>query len=191
MLDGSRRAWRPLPWPGPQVHLPPPGRLAQLGERRLDKAEVAGSSPASPIVRPLEGGLPGGDLQVRPFSETPGRAPQGRSAAIGVILAARIAGWQPASTPTAMPTNGATSTSVVFMTGVQWLPEAIAAVALMPLGGSINGNNPPSAAGNHRWSGHEGATASPWWCSGIIRPRSNRSHRPHELLKRSRHNARS
>ena len=26
----------------------PPGRLAQLGERRLDKAEVAGSSPASP-----------------------------------------------------------------------------------------------------------------------------------------------
>ena len=32
-----------------QVHLAPPGRLAQLGERRLDKAEVAGSSPASPI----------------------------------------------------------------------------------------------------------------------------------------------
>ena len=28
-----------------------PGRLAQLGERRLDKAEVAGSSPASPIAR--------------------------------------------------------------------------------------------------------------------------------------------
>src|SRR4029077_7976819 len=28
----------------------PPGRLAQLGERRLDKAEVAGSSPASPII---------------------------------------------------------------------------------------------------------------------------------------------
>ena len=28
----------------------PPGRLAQLGERRLDKAEVAGSSPASPIA---------------------------------------------------------------------------------------------------------------------------------------------
>jgi hypothetical protein len=27
------------------------GRLAQLGERRLDKAEVAGSSPASPINR--------------------------------------------------------------------------------------------------------------------------------------------
>src|SRR2546421_10137538 len=26
----------------------PLGRLAQLGERRLDKAEVAGSSPASP-----------------------------------------------------------------------------------------------------------------------------------------------
>jgi hypothetical protein len=27
-----------------------PGRLAQLGERRLDKAEVTGSSPVSPIV---------------------------------------------------------------------------------------------------------------------------------------------
>jgi hypothetical protein len=26
----------------------PPGRLAQLGERRLDKAEVTGSSPVSP-----------------------------------------------------------------------------------------------------------------------------------------------
>ena len=50
MLDGSRRAWRLAPVPGPQVHLAPPGRLAQLGERRLDKAEVAGSSPASPIV---------------------------------------------------------------------------------------------------------------------------------------------
>lgn len=25
-----------------------PGRLAQLGERRLDKAEVTGSSPVSP-----------------------------------------------------------------------------------------------------------------------------------------------
>src|SRR5258708_34702383 len=31
-----------------------PGRLAQLGERRLDKAEVTGSSPASPIAfRPV------------------------------------------------------------------------------------------------------------------------------------------
>jgi acetyl-CoA acyltransferase len=28
-----------------------PGRLAQLGERRLDKAEVTGSSPVSPITR--------------------------------------------------------------------------------------------------------------------------------------------
>jgi hypothetical protein len=27
-----------------------PGRLAQLGERRLDKAEVTGSSPVSPTV---------------------------------------------------------------------------------------------------------------------------------------------
>ncbi len=27
-----------------------PGRLAQLGERRLDKAEVTGSSPVSPIA---------------------------------------------------------------------------------------------------------------------------------------------
>ena len=31
-----------IPWPFP-------GRLAQLGERRLDKAEVTGSSPVSPI----------------------------------------------------------------------------------------------------------------------------------------------
>jgi hypothetical protein len=28
---------------------PFPGRLAQLGERRLDKAEVTGSSPVSPM----------------------------------------------------------------------------------------------------------------------------------------------
>jgi hypothetical protein len=27
-----------------------PGRLAQLGERRLDKAEVTGSSPVSPMA---------------------------------------------------------------------------------------------------------------------------------------------
>ena len=27
-----------------------PGRLAQLGERRLDKAEVTGSSPVSPTT---------------------------------------------------------------------------------------------------------------------------------------------
>src|SRR4051794_37752377 len=31
--------------------LPLPGRLAQLGERRLDKAEVTGSSPVSPMRR--------------------------------------------------------------------------------------------------------------------------------------------
>jgi hypothetical protein len=31
----------------------PPGRLAQLGERRLDKAEVTGSSPVSPTPEPL------------------------------------------------------------------------------------------------------------------------------------------
>jgi hypothetical protein len=30
---------------------PIPGRLAQLGERRLDKAEVTGSSPVSPITK--------------------------------------------------------------------------------------------------------------------------------------------
>ena len=34
-----------------------PGRLAQLGERRLDKAEVTGSSPVSPIKRPAFAGL--------------------------------------------------------------------------------------------------------------------------------------
>src|SRR4051794_30341445 len=33
-----------------------PGRLAQLGERRLDKAEVTGSSPVSPITKPLLSG---------------------------------------------------------------------------------------------------------------------------------------
>ena len=35
----------------PRAKLAAPGRLAQLGERRLDKAEVAGSSPAVPISR--------------------------------------------------------------------------------------------------------------------------------------------
>src|SRR3954453_9787437 len=34
-----------------------PGRLAQLGERRLDKAEVTGSSPVSPIESPATAGL--------------------------------------------------------------------------------------------------------------------------------------
>jgi hypothetical protein len=36
------------------------GPLAQLGERRLDKAEVAGSSPARPIearAQPFAGGV--------------------------------------------------------------------------------------------------------------------------------------
>ena len=32
-----------------------PGRLAQLGERRLDKAEVTGSSPVSPTGSPVQG----------------------------------------------------------------------------------------------------------------------------------------
>jgi hypothetical protein len=34
----------------PLLGLQAPGRLAQLGERRLDKAEVTGSSPVSPIT---------------------------------------------------------------------------------------------------------------------------------------------
>ena len=34
----------------------PPGRIAQLGERRLDKAEVTGSSPVTPIASDLIGG---------------------------------------------------------------------------------------------------------------------------------------
>src|SRR3954447_17025359 len=35
-----------------------PGRLAQLGERRLDKAEVTGSSPVSPTLsKPRSGGV--------------------------------------------------------------------------------------------------------------------------------------
>jgi Bacterial transcriptional activator domain len=34
-----------------------PGRLAQLGERRLDKAEVTGSSPVSPIWMPAIAGI--------------------------------------------------------------------------------------------------------------------------------------
>ncbi len=34
----------------PLIRWPFPGRLAQLGERRLDKAEVTGSSPVSPIT---------------------------------------------------------------------------------------------------------------------------------------------
>src|ERR1044072_7802539 len=35
----------------------PPGRLAQLGERHLDKAEVTGSSPVSPTERSAFAGL--------------------------------------------------------------------------------------------------------------------------------------
>src|SRR4051794_901000 len=62
----------------------PPGRLAQLGERRLDKAEVTGSSPVSPTFenrttarfRGSRGG-PGGQarrqlLDVRPDKPTRG-----------------------------------------------------------------------------------------------------------------------
>ena len=43
-------AWtesNPVPWARSRDTFTAPGRLAQLGERRLDKAEVAGSSPAS------------------------------------------------------------------------------------------------------------------------------------------------
>ena len=42
---------RPAPLPDPSLHCRLPGRLAQLGERRLDKAEVTGSSPVSPIPK--------------------------------------------------------------------------------------------------------------------------------------------
>ncbi len=41
---GAPRSGRAL------ISSPLPGRLAQLGERRLDKAEVTGSSPVSPIT---------------------------------------------------------------------------------------------------------------------------------------------
>ena len=41
----------PPPPPDPSLHCRLPGRLAQLGERRLDKAEVTGSSPVSPTSR--------------------------------------------------------------------------------------------------------------------------------------------
>ena len=42
----------------PLLPSPVPGRLAQLGERRLDKAEVTGSSPVSPTSRkPRYGGV--------------------------------------------------------------------------------------------------------------------------------------
>ncbi len=45
---GMGRA-RPCPQPADTLgHVP--GRLAQLGERRLDKAEVTGSSPVSPMT---------------------------------------------------------------------------------------------------------------------------------------------
>jgi hypothetical protein len=58
--DQAYRGWPAAPRPQARVpHVPADtlfryraiscGRLAQLGERRLDKAEVAGSSPASPI----------------------------------------------------------------------------------------------------------------------------------------------
>ena len=42
---------RPAPPPDPSLHCRLPGRLAQLGERRLDKAEVTGSSPVSPTPK--------------------------------------------------------------------------------------------------------------------------------------------
>ncbi len=41
---------RPRPHPADTLGIIP-GRLAQLGERRLDKAEVTGSSPVSPITK--------------------------------------------------------------------------------------------------------------------------------------------
>jgi hypothetical protein len=48
----------------PVARLADPGRLAQLGERRLDKAEVTGSSPVSPIQETAATApfLSGGDL---------------------------------------------------------------------------------------------------------------------------------
>ena len=54
----------------PLLSSPLPGRLAQLGERRLDKAEVTGSSPVSPMVKaPLRRGfrVPCPNLQVPIF----------------------------------------------------------------------------------------------------------------------------
>jgi hypothetical protein len=55
LLGGVGRC-RDRPWVGPKPAPVDrlgrvPGRLAQLGERRLDKAEVGGSSPSSPTVK--------------------------------------------------------------------------------------------------------------------------------------------
>src|SRR3712207_8890267 len=44
-----------------------PGRLAQLGERRLDKAEVTGSSPVSPTARPARSEEHTSELQSRQY----------------------------------------------------------------------------------------------------------------------------
>jgi hypothetical protein len=51
--EGSSRGRRPR---RAVLSSPLPGRLAQLGERRLDKAEVTGSSPVSPTRKALLSG---------------------------------------------------------------------------------------------------------------------------------------
>src|ERR1700754_4583939 len=56
----------------------PPGRLAQLGERRLDKAEVTGSSPVSPIERSAFAGLLSLRSETSPFRSSFGGAQMAR-----------------------------------------------------------------------------------------------------------------
>ena len=79
----SRRRPRRSPSAPGRCYLSPPGRLAQLGERQLDKLEVTGSSPVAPIADPATRGLV---LGVR-LSEEP-RSPVRASAALTAQSAA-------------------------------------------------------------------------------------------------------
>jgi hypothetical protein len=82
-----------------------PGALAQLGERRLCKPEVAGSIPARSIKKPAGNGgfLSSGGLQVvqdgrvwkpfwKPCAADPRKLPQGLSHLALINAAATIAG---------------------------------------------------------------------------------------------------
>jgi hypothetical protein len=82
-----------------------PGRLAQLGERRLDKAEVTGSSPVSPtdyasaVSRVAMHGTPPVVAAWRSFQDNATtETPEGRALMVAAIQATRTQlGHGPAS----------------------------------------------------------------------------------------------